>query len=446
MEIVVIGGIAAGMSVASKARRTDPNAVITVFEKEEYVSFGACGLPYFVGEEFEDPNEMFARTPQQIRNSGIQLFTKHQVQSVDVANKVVKGINLENDETFVKSYDRLMIATGAVPVVPPVAGTEADNVYTLTKLRDAKSLKRHLSDYRRIAVIGGGFIGLEIADQLAKLGKEVTIIEGAERIMNRAVDAELSEKIQAAIEEAGVSVHLNEMLTGMQMDSQNQVTNVLTTTKNIEADAVILSIGFKPNTSFLKDVGLEMLPNGAILIDSYGQTSIQDVYSAGDCATIYHRQLGNVYLPLATGANKMGRLIGTNIVSDKEDQLAYSGSLGSSSIKVGDYEAGGTGLTEEQAKMLDMDYKTVFVETTNHSNYYPDQEPLFIKLIYAADTKILLGAQVFGKSQAVLRLTGLTTAIHAGLTTSDLGFIDYAYAPPFASTWEAINVAANVAK
>lgn len=446
MEIVVIGGIAAGMSVASKARRTDPNAVITVFEKEEYVSFGACGLPYFVGEEFEDSNEMFARTPQQIRNSGIQLFTKHQVQSVDVANKVVKGINLENDETFVKSYDRLMIATGAVPVVPPVAGTEADNVYTLTKLRDAESLKRHLSDYRRIAVIGGGFIGLEIADQLAKLGKEVTIIEGAERIMNRAVDAELSEKIQAAIEEAGVSVHLNEMLTGMQMDSQNQVTNVLTTTKNIEADAVILSIGFKPNTSFLKDVGLEMLPNGAILIDSYGQTSIQDVYSAGDCATIYHRQLGNVYLPLATGANKMGRLIGTNIVSDKEDQLAYSGSLGSSSIKVGDYEAGGTGLTEEQAKMLDMDYKTVFVETTNHSNYYPDQEPLFIKLIYAADTKILLGAQVFGKSQAVLRLTGLTTAIHAGLTTSDLGFIDYAYAPPFASTWEAINVAANVAK
>lgn len=446
MEIVVIGGIAAGMSVASKARRTDPNAVITVFEKEEYVSFGACGLPYFVGEEFEDPNEMFARTPQQIRNSGIRLFTKHQVQSVDVANKVVKGINLENDETFVKSYDRLMIATGAVPVVPPVAGTEADNVYTLTKLRDAESLKRHLSDYRRIAVIGGGFIGLEIADQLAKLGKEVTIIEGAERIMNRAVDAELSEKIQAAIEEAGVSVHLNEMLTGMQMDNQNRVTNVLTTTKNIEADAVILSIGFKPNTSFLKDVGFEMLPNGAILIDSYGQTSIQDVYSAGDCATIYHRQLGNVYLPLATGANKMGRLIGTNIVSDKEDQLAYSGSLGSSSIKVGDYEAGGTGLTEEQAKMLDMDYKTVFVETTNHSNYYPDQEPLFIKLIYAADTKILLGAQVFGKSQAVLRLTGLTTAIHAGLTTSDLGFIDYAYAPPFASTWEAINVAANVAK
>lgn len=446
MEIVIIGGIAAGMSVASKARRSDPNAVITVFEKEDYVSFGACGLPYFVGGEFEDSAEMFARTPEQIKETGIQLFTKHQVQSVDFNNKQVEVLNLASDEKFTKSYDRLMIATGAVPIVPPIDGAQAENVYTLTKLRDAESLKTHLSHYQKIAVVGGGFIGLEIADQLAKLGKEVTIIEGADRIMNRAVDAELSGKIQEAVEEAGVSVLLNEMLETMEVDEQGKVTKLITTNQTLEADAVILSIGFKPNTGFLKESGLEMLPNGAIVIDAYGRTSIKDVYSAGDCATIYHQQLGNVYLPLATGANKMGRLIGSNIVADEADQVAYIGSLGSSSIKVGEYEAGGTGLTEEQAKGLDMNYKTVFVKTVNHSNYYPEQEPLFIKLIYAADTKILLGAQVFGKSQAVLRLTGLTTAIHAGLTTTDIGFIDYAYAPPFASTWEAINVAANAAK
>lgn len=446
MEIVIIGGIAAGMSVASKARRSDPNAVITVFEKEDYISFGACGLPYFVGGEFEDPAEMFARTPEQIKKTGIQLYTKHQVQSVDFNQKQVEVLNLSTGEKFTKTYDRLMIATGAVPIVPPMDGVQAENVYTLTKLRDAEALKAHLSHYQKIAVVGGGFIGLEIADQLAKLGKEVTIIEGADRIMNRAVDAELSGKIQEAVEEAGVSVYVNEMLETMETDAQGKVTKLITSHQTIEADAVILSIGFKPNTGFLKESGLEMLPNGAIVIDAYGRTSIKDVYSAGDCATIYHQQLGNVYLPLATGANKMGRLIGSNIVADEADQVAYIGSLGSSSIKVGEYEAGGTGLTEEQAKALDMNYKTVFVKTVNHSNYYPEQEPLFIKLIYAADTKILLGAQVFGKSQAVLRLIGLTTAIHAGLTTTDIGFIDYAYAPPFASTWEAINVAANAAK
>ncbi|MFV0560349.1 MAG: CoA-disulfide reductase [Enterococcus sp.] len=445
MEIVIIGGIAAGMSAAAKAARTNKEAVITVFEKENYISFGACGLPYYLGNQFDDTSEMFARTPAQMEAAGINLRLKHEVTRIDFTTKTVYATNLETGEEVTKSYDRLMLATGASPIKPPIDGIDASNVYSITRVAAVKRLKESLPNYKNIVVIGGGFIGMEVADQLVAQGKSVRIIEATDAMMRVPFDNEFSEKLKDAITEIGVDVHLDERVERF-VQTNNTVTQVQTTKGMYDADAVIYAIGFKPNTEFLQDSALEKLKNGAIVIDKYGQTSIPDVFAAGDCVAVPHRLLGQAYIPLATTANKVGRIVGTNIALDKEQWIAYVGALGSSSIKAGEYEAASTGLTEKQAKEAGFDYKTTCIQTNNHSNYYTKQEKIMIKLVYDAKTYVLYGAQLFGKNETVLRATAFSTAIHAGVTTKELGFVDFAYAPPFASTWEAINVAANTAK
>lgn len=445
MDIIVIGGIAAGMSVAAKAKRENPNANVLVFEKEDYISFGACGLPYYLGNQFEDENEMFARTPEQIEKSGIQLYLKHEVVDVDFDHKLVTAKDLKTDESNDFKYDKLMIATGATPIIPPIKGIDSENVYTITKLYDVNRLKDNLENYNRIVIIGGGFIGVEVAEQLAHLNKEIHIVEAMDDIMAGPFDEAYSKEIQKALEEIGVKVHTSEMAQEF-VTKENNVISVQTSKQKIKADAVIVSVGFRPNTSIFKDQ-LEMLGNGAIITNEYGQTSVKDVFSAGDCASIKHKFSGDQYIPLATYANKMGRIIGTNIATDNQDDwIKFNGALGSSLIKVGNYEAGSTGLTEKNAKDLGLNIKTTTIFANNHSNYYPNQEKIMIKLVYDAKNFVLYGAQVFGKAEAALRLHALTTAIYAGLTTKEIGFIDYAYAPPFASTWEAINIAANTAK
>lgn len=442
MKIVIIGGVAAGMSAAAKAKRVNPDAEITVIEREDYISFGACGLPYYLGEEFTDEKEMFARTPDQIERLGIKLMLQHQVESVDVLNKSLNVKNLTTNELFQQEYDRLMIATGAKPYIPKIAGMDSDDVYTITKLAEVERLQSKLHEYQNLVIIGGGFIGVEVADQLTKRGKNIQIIEMATKLMNRTFDSEFADKIEEAIKEEQVSVALEESVT--QIETVNgRITTVHTTKGNYKADAVIIATGFIPNTAFL-DGQLDRLGNGAIKIDTYGRTSQKDIFAAGDCASIPHRLLGDVYLPLATTANKMGRIVGINIGGTQTQE--YVGTLGSSAIKVGGYEAAATGITEKSAVEKGLDVKTTCIEVPNHSNYYGVQEKIMIKLVYDRKTKVLYGAQLFGKNETVLRATGLAVAIHAKMTTQELGFVDFAYAPPFSSTWEALNVVANTAK
>lgn len=444
MEVLIIGGIAAGMSVAAKAKRENPDANITVIEKENYVSFGACGLPYYLGNQFEDENEMFARTPEQMIASGVNLKLQSEVVSVDFDEKKVLIKDLKTDEKYEQAYDKLMIATGASPIMPNIEGIYADNVYSITRLDAVNKLKENLDKYQNIAIVGGGFIGIEVAEQLAKFNKNITIIQGGPELMDGLFDQEFGDKIKDALEEENITVKLNSMMTHFEV-KDNLVSKVYYGEEFTEADAVIVAIGFKPNTKFL-DNQLKTLDNGAIIIDEFGRTSKEDVFAAGDCATIMHRLAGDKYIPLATYANKMGRLIGTNIVSEEKDWLKFNGALGTGNIKIGNYEAGSTGLSEKEAKSLNKNVKSTLVNANNHSNYYPNQQLITIKLVYDADTFVLYGAQVFGPAEAVLRLQALTTAIYAGLTTQDLGFMDFGYAPPFASTWEAINIAANTAK
>ena len=443
MEILVIGGIAAGMSIASKANRESKDAKVTVIEKEHYISLGACGLPYYLGEQFDDSNEMIARTPEQMREAGINVLTRHEAISVDFDKKEVLVRNLETGEQFTQGYDRLAIATGAKAIDALKERSGLDNVFSLTRIAQADGIKERLDEAEDIVVVGGGFIGVEAAEQLAHIGKKVKLLQRSSMVMRNVFDPEICDLVGEALVETGVELLLNEALVDYVTEG-NHATAVITSKGEHKADLIIEALGFRPNTAIFDDERLEKAKNGAIVTDEYGRTSIKDVYAAGDCALVNNIQTGPSYTPLATYANKMGRLIGENIVSDKP--RAYIGALGSSVVRVGDYGTAVTGLTELAAKNMGLDIKSVLVTTNNHSNYWPNQEKIKIKLVYDANTRKILGGQTFGKYGAAERINATTMAVYNGNTVDELGFMDFAYSPPYASVWEALNVAGNAAK
>ena len=445
MKILVIGGIAAGMSIASKAKRTDQSVDITVIEKEDYISFGACGLPYYVGKQFENGSIMYARSPEKAREMGINLLLKHEAIKIDFDKKEVLVKDLETNEEKTLTFDRLAIATGASPQSPLKEVKNANNLFNLTKLRDGEAINKALETAEDVLVIGGGFIGVEVAEQIAHQGKKVKLIQRSSHVMRKVFDDEFAQMIGDALVENKVEVLTDHALEDYVIED-GLVKEVVTNQGAFKADLVIEALGFRPNTDFIDDERLKKIANGAISIDEYGRTCIEDVYAAGDCATVYHRQKDSVHIALATYANKMGRIVGENIVKDESEQVAYIGALGSSLIKVGEYGAGVTGLIEEEAKNLNINYGTTFVKTSNHSGYWPGQARVYIKLVYNKDDRKILGGQVFGKYGGPERLQALTMAVYNGNTVDELGFMDFAYAPPFASVWEALNVAGNSVK
>jgi len=391
-KIIIVGGVAAGMSAASKAKRIDKNLDITVYEMTDAISWGACGLPYYVGDFYPNASLMVARTYEEFQKEGINVKIKHKIENIDFKNKKV----------FVKK--------------------ENEN----------------------IIIIGAGYIGVEIAEAALKLGKNVRIFQHSSRILNKTFDKEITDLLENHIREhEKISLHLNESPVEVRT-FENKVIGLKTNKKEYTANLIIVATGVKPNTEFLKDTGIELFPNGAIVINRFGETNIPNVYAAGDCATVYHSVLEkNVYIALATTANKLGRLIGENLTGANR---AFIGTLGSAGIKVLEFEAARTGITEQEAKDNNINYKTVFVDGEDHSAYYPGGEDVYIKLIYNADTKILLGAQVAGKRGAALRANSLAVAIQNKMTVQELANMDFLYAPPFSTTWDIMNVAGNVAK
>ncbi|MBS4842922.1 MULTISPECIES: CoA-disulfide reductase [Clostridium] len=444
MRVIIIGGIAAGTSAAAKFRRLHKDAEIVIYEKNNIVSFGACGLPYFVGDFFEDSNSMIARTPEAFINSGVDVKTLHEVKRVDFENKKVIVKDLKGNEEFEDYYDKLMIATGASSIIPPIKNLDIENVHTLKSMEDGIRLKELFRDEnnKNIAIIGAGFIGLEAVEAAKKYGKKVSVFQLGDRILQDVFDKEITDLLEEELRSHNVDLYLQESVT--EIIGDKKVKKVKTSNREVEADVVIIATGVRPNTEFLKNSNLEMLPNGAIIVDNYGKTSIEDVYSAGDCATITQIITGEkAYVPLATGANKLGRIVGENLAGA---DIEFQGSLSSSCIKVMNMEAGRTGITESKAKALNLNYKTVFINDMNATNYYPGQSKIYIKLIYDSESKVILGGQVAGYKDAVQRVNVIAACIYGKLTTKELGMLDLCYAPPFARTWDALNVAGNVCK
>lgn len=444
MRVIIIGGIAAGTSAAAKFRRMHKDAEIVIYEKNNIVSFGACGLPYFVGDFFEDSNNMIARTPEAFINSGVDVKTLHEVKRVDFENKKVIVKDLKGNEEFEDYYDKLMIATGASSIIPPIKNLDIENVHTLKSMEDGIRLKELFRDEnnKNIAIIGAGFIGLEAVEAAKKYGKKVSVFQLGDRILQDVFDKDITDLLEEELRNHNVDLYLRESVT--EIIGDKKVKRVKTPNREVEADVVIIATGVRPNTEFLKNSNLEMLPNGAIIVDNYGKTSIEDVYSAGDCATITQIITGEkAYVPLATGANKLGRIVGENLAGA---DIKFQGSLSSSCIKVMNMEAGRTGITESKAKALNLNYKTAFINDMNATNYYPGQSKIYIKLIYDSESKVILGGQVAGYKDAVQRVNVIAACIYGKLTTKELGMLDLCYAPPFARTWDALNVAGNVCK
>lgn len=444
MKVIIVGGVAAGMSAAAKLKRANKEAQITVYEKSRHVSFGACGLPYFVGNFFEDSQKMIARTVEQFNASGITVNIEHEVLNVDTDNKCITVKNLLTGETFTDTYDKLMIATGASAIIPPIKNVDLKHVYTLKSMEDGEALKHAMQNeaLKRVAIVGAGFIGLEVVEAAKQYGKEVHVFQLNDRVLVDTFDKEITDLLEEELRTHDVHLHLSQTVTELVGDQA--VTQIKTNDETFDVDIVVLTAGVRPNTSFLKGTGIEMLRNGALVIDHEGRTSIEDIYAAGDCASINHILKSEpAYIPLATVANKMGRIIGENLAGAHH---TFNGSLASACLKVMNLEAGRTGLSEQEAINLGINYKTVFITDMNQTSYYPGQSKINVKLIYNADTKVILGGQIVGRKDAVQRVNVLATAIFAGLTTDQLAMLDLCYAPPFARTWDVLNIAGSVAK
>ena len=444
MKVIIVGGVAAGMSAAAKLKRANKEAQITVYEKSRHVSFGACGLPYFVGNFFEDSQKMIARTVEQFNASGITVNIEHEVLNVDTDNKCITVKNLLTGETFTDTYDKLMIATGASAIIPPINNVDLKHVYTLKSMEDGEALKHAMQNeaLKRVAIVGAGFIGLEVVEAAKQYGKEVHVFQLNDRVLVDTFDKEITDLLEEELRTHDVHLHLSQTVTELVGDQA--VTQIKTNDETFDVDIVVLTAGVRPNTSFLKDTKIEMLRNGALVIDHEGRTSIEDIYAAGDCASInLILKPEPAYIPLATVANKMGRIIGENLAGAHH---TFNGSLASACLKVMNLEAGRTGLSEQEAMNLGINYKTVFITDMNQTSYYPGQSKINVKLIYNADTKVILGGQIVGRKDAVQRVNVLATAIFAGLTTDQLAMLDLCYAPPFARTWDVLNIAGSVAK
>ncbi|PRC92412.1 putative NAD(FAD)-dependent dehydrogenase [Solimicrobium silvestre] len=441
---LILGANASGLSAAVRILKSDKQAKITVLEKSDVVSFGSCGIPYYVAGEFDDINQMTARPLEDFIKLGIDVRLFHTAIGLDPLNKQVTAHNGNTNQSVSLAYDKLFIAVGASPTTPPIKGLAAKNIHTMHSKADAITILNLLPEIQHVVIIGAGFIGMEAAEAFSEQGKNVTVIEFAERVLARTFDAEITPQVEDALQRHSVALQLNESVLEIKHEN-GAAHSVLTNKDEYPADLVIVATGFKPNTEFLRNTDIKLSKEGAIIIDDQCKTNLPDIYAAGDCATVPHKISGNVYIPLATSANKLGRIAG-DVMAGKDSR--FIGTLGSSGVRVFDVEAGRTGITEEEAKQLGIDYGTVVIKDKNQTDYVPGQSDMWVKLIYEQQSRKLLGGQVCGRylGGAVHRVDALAVAVYSGLTVEELGFMDFIYAPPFARTWEILNIAGNVAK
>lgn len=444
MKVVILGGVAAGMSAASKLRREVKDAQIVVIEKGVDVSYGACGLPYYIGGENENADLMRIRKAEVfIEKQNIDVRLLSEAVSVDPSSKTVKVLNLVSMEEYEESYDKLVVATGASPIIPNLPGVGLKNIFTLKSIQDGEKIKKTLNSdsIKNVVIVGSGFIGLEMAEACAVLGKKVRIIEMLSRVMNP-FEPEITELISKTLVDHGVVLNTDEKVE--EFTGEEYVKGIRTNKGSYEADLVLLSVGVSPNTTFLRNVGFDFMRNGAIIVNGKMETCVADIYAGGDCAGVHHKILKkDVYLPLGTNANKQGKIIGENLAGkDKE----FPGALGTSVLRVIDIEAGKTGISEEEAKNNGIAYGTTIVEVNNHAPYYPNPKPIRIKLVYDPETRRVLGACAAGGSGTALRINTFAAIIDAGMTLDQVSNLDLCYAPPFSQVWDAIHVAVNSVK
>jgi len=449
MKVVIVGGVAGGATAAARIRRLDEKAEIVVFERSGYISYANCGLPYYIGDVIADAEELTLQTPESFFSRfRVKMKVRHEVIAIHPERKTVSVKNLENENIFEESYDKLILSPGAKPVQPRFPGINTDKLFTLRTVEDTLKIKDYINkNHPKSAVlVGGGFIGVELAENLRELGMEVTIAELGNQLM-APFDADIASLIHSEMRRHGVRLALGRSVEGFE-EKGSGVDVLLKNEAPLHADMVVLAIGVAPDTALAKEAGLKLGIRGSIVVNDRMETSIPDIYAAGDAVQVKNYVTGeDALISLAGPANKQGRIIADNICGGDS---RYPGSQGSSVLKIFDMTAAATGINETNARKAGLDADTVILSPMSHAGYYPGGRVMTMKVVFEKDTYRLLGAQIVGYEGVDKRIDVLATAIHAGLKATRLKELDLAYAPPYSSAKDPVNVAGfmidNIAK
>lgn len=441
MRIVIVGGVAAGMSAASRAMRQNPAAEVVVFERGGYISYGACGLPYVLGGDVDSFGDLIARTPDQMRSRGIGVRLRHEVTGVDAGAATITVVDHDSGRSAVEPYDKLLIATGVSAVRPDWAQTELGGVHVLRDIPDGQAIEASLKGAKRAVIVGGGYIGLELAETLHCRGLSVVVVEKGPEVARRMLDRDYQRRVRAELEGNGVEIRCGttiESLTG----KDGHVTGVQTDHGLIRADVVIVAVGVRPNVALARAAGARIGKTGAVAVNTRQETSVEGVYAAGDNTESTHRVTRRrVHLPLGLTANRMGRVAGVNMAGG---DATFPGVVGSSIFKTFALGAARTGLTQSEADKLGLDAVSVDVSSTDHAGYYATAKPIYVRLTAERGTGRLLGAQlVCNNHESVKRVDVIAALLHGRGKVQDLFEMDLSYAPPFSGVWDVLLVAAD---
>ncbi|MEW6424233.1 MAG: FAD-dependent oxidoreductase [Bacillota bacterium] len=450
-KIVIIGGVAAGPKVAARARRLSPQAEITMIERGRLISYAGCGMPFYLSGQIKDYNELFT-TPYGVKRDeefflterNIRVLTRTEALAINRQKKEVIVVDLNTRAESVIPYDKLVLATGSLPVVPPFAGIDLKGVHRLNHPEDAQKIMAEIENVNDVVIIGAGMIGMEAVDALARRKIFVTVVELKEQILPGMLDADLAAVLKSRLEERGVEFHLGEKVLRLEGDEEGRVARVVTDKGALDADLVIIAVGVRPNVALAKAAGLAIGETGAIAVNEYLQTSDPDIYALGDCAENLHLvSRRKVYIPLASTAARQGRVVGDNVVGGKS---RFPGILGTTVIKLLNQNAGRTGLGEEQAREAGFGVSVTTTGAHDRTHYHPEHGRMLLKLITETGTGRVLGAQAVGEGDVVKRIDVLACAINYGARVDDLACLDLGYAPPFNTPIDPLQHGANTVR
>ena len=450
-KVLIIGGVAAGAKTASRIKRRDPEADVTIIEKGEFLSYAACGLPFFIEGMFEDYRELTKTPVGVIRDinffknvKGVNVLTKTKAEKIDRTNKTVLAINTETGAQQELKYDKLVLATGSYPFVPPIEGVNLNNIFKLSTIEDGLAIKGRITDngIKKVVIVGAGLIGIEMIEAFKKHDIDVSVVEMQEWVLPALLDPEMGYLVGAFLKSKGINLLTSETVVKFEGDSSGNVKKVITNNNELDADMVLMSIGVRPSTDLAKGADLKIGTTGAIEVNEYMQTSDPDIYAGGDCVENVHLLTGaKIFTPMGSTANKHGRVIADHITGLK---TPFPGVLGTGISEVLGYKIGRTGLSETDAINQGYEVETVITPAPDKPHFYPGSAPIIIKLVADKKTSKVIGTQILGMGDVAKRVDVVVTAMSFGATVENIFNLDLAYAPPFSPALDNIITAAHV--
>lgn len=437
MKVVVIGCTHAGTAAILNLKRINPDVEITVFERNDNISFLSCGIALYVGGVVKDPQGLFYCSPEKLKELNVDTRMKHDVKNVDIKGKKVRVVNMETGIEFNETFDKLIITSGSWPIIPPIKGIDLNNILLSKNFNHSNEIIERAKHSKKIIVVGAGYIGVELVEAFRDNGKEVVLVDAEERILSKYFDKEYTDIAEESFRQRGIVIATGEKVVRFEGENGN-VTKVVTDKNEYETDMVIMCVGFVPNTQLFKGQ-LDMLPNGAIKVDEYMRTSDYDVMAAGDCCSVYYNPLKTYrYIPLATNAVRMGTLAALNL---SENKIKHPGTQGTSGIKIYENNMSSTGLTYETAKNEGLDVDFVYAVDNYRPEFMPTYEKVTFKVVYEKSSRRIVGAQLTSKADLTQSINTISVCIQNGMTVEELAFIDFFFQPHYNKPWNFINLA-----